>query len=141
MSAAPSTRQEDSARSRRTCPFCRLMDRGAEEVREYGTMVAFKDAYPVTSGHYLIIPKRHVADYFALSRQEILDSNEALHDLRNRAIRADFTVQGFNIGANCGITAGQTVPHAHIHLIPRREGDMQDPRGGVRGVIPEKMKY
>ncbi|MEU3783366.1 HIT family protein [Streptomyces sp900129855] len=140
MSVVPSVRPE-AVGNHRECPFCRLVDAGTEEVQDYGTMVAFMDAYPVTPRHYLIIPKRHVADYFELRESEILDSNRALHDLRDRILHADETVQGFNIGANCGTVAGQTVLHAHIHLIPRRQGDMQDPRGGVRGVIPEKMKY
>lgn len=117
------------------------MQEGVEEVRHYGTVAAFTDAYPVSPGHYLIIPKRHLADYFELSQQEVSDSNAALHDLRDLILREDPTVQGFNIGANCGVVAGQTVPHAHIHLIPRRQGDTPDPRGGVRGVIPDKMTY
>lgn len=122
------------------CPFCQA---AAEErmVVEYGSMFALRDKFPVTKGHHLVISKRHVADYFALSYQEKRDAEALLSLLRKQIAKDDPSVQGFNIGMNCGEVAGQTVMHAHIHLIPRRAGDVEDPRGGVRGCVPEKMSY
>jgi ATP adenylyltransferase len=142
VSVAPVVRVGFPEVPRSSCTFCRLADGGAaDEVRDYGTVVAFLDAYPVSEGHYLIVPKRHVTDYFDLSEMELRDSDGALRDLRDEIMNHDSSVRGFNLGANCGEVAGQTVAHAHIHLIPRRHGDTPDPRGGVRGVIPENMSY
>ncbi|MEU5242833.1 HIT family protein [Streptomyces asoensis] len=123
------------------CTFCRIIQSDAGDARDFGTMVAFLDAYPVSQGHFLVVPKRHLADYFELSDVEIGDSNRALRDLRENLLMVDSTITGFNVGVNCGTAAGQTVEHAHIHLIPRRQGDTPNPRGGVRGVIPAKMSY
>ncbi len=122
------------------CPFC------SEEVRSriitsHGSVFAIEDKYPVTPGHLLIIPYRHTVDYFSLTEQERKHAEELLLILQNRVRRDDDTVTGFNVGVNCGESAGQTVMHAHIHLIPRRDGDLKNPKGGVRGVIPEKMSY
>ena len=110
-------------------------------VVEYGSMFAIRDKFPVTKGHHLVISKRHVADYFALSYQEKRDAEALLSLLRKQIVKDDPSVQGFNIGMNCGEVAGQTVMHAHIHLIPRRVEDVENPRGGVRGCVPEKMSY
>jgi diadenosine tetraphosphate (Ap4A) HIT family hydrolase len=88
-----------------------------------------------------VISKRHVSDYFALSYNEKRDVESLLSLLRRQILLDDPTVQGFNIGMNCGEAAGQTVMHAHIHLIPRRVGDVDEPRGGVRGCVPGKMGY
>ncbi len=99
------------------------------------------DAFPVSPGHHLIIPRRHVADYFELTSAERNAIERLLHETRSRLRRDDETITGFNVGVNVGATAGQTIFHVHVHLIPRREGDMEDPRGGVRGVIPERQKY
>jgi ATP adenylyltransferase len=100
-----------------------------------------EDKYPVTKGHTLIIPKRHFPNFFDISPDE-MDDIETLLFIRKEELEAtDKTIEGFNIGINIGEVAGQTVGHLHIHLIPRRKGDMDDPRGGVRGVIPEKQKY
>ena len=96
---------------------------------------------PVTEGHLLVIPYRHTSDWFTMTADERADSESLLAALRNQVIRDDPTVTGFNIGMNCGEVAGQTVMHAHIHLISRRVGDTPDPRGGVRGVIPSRMNY
>ncbi|MFE2834046.1 HIT family protein [Streptomyces mirabilis] len=123
------------------CTFCRIVRSDAEDVRDFGTMVAFLDAYPVSQGHFLVVPKRHLADYFELSVTELGDSNRALRDLRANLLKTDSSITGFNVGVNCGVAAGQTVEHAHIHLIPRRQGDTPNPRGGVRGVIPARMSY
>ena len=106
-----------------------------------GSVFAIEDKYPVTQGHLLIIPHRHTVDYFSLTEQERKHAEELLLILQNRIREDDDIVTGFNVGVNCGESAGQTVMHAHIHLIPRRDGDLENPKGGVRGVIPEKMSY
>jgi diadenosine tetraphosphate (Ap4A) HIT family hydrolase len=126
--------------SEKNCLFC--SEKISREVAfELGTVFAVADSYPVTRGHMLIIPKRHVVDYFSMSDAEKRDSEKLIKLIRERIVEDDKTVEGFNIGLNCGRVAGQTVLHAHIHLIPRRKGDTEDPRGGVRGVIPEKQRY
>jgi diadenosine tetraphosphate (Ap4A) HIT family hydrolase len=103
------------------CMFC------SEEVKsrilmEQGTVYVIEDLYPVTHGHLLIIPFRHTLDYFTMTDEERLDAQQMLLALKEQITRYDSTVQGFNIGINCGVAAGQSVLHAHIHLIPRREG-------------------
>jgi len=103
--------------------------------------MAFRDAYPVTELHTLIVPKRHVADHFDLFQPERNAMQALMEDQRRQIIEADASVTGFNIGINAGKDAGQTIFHCHMHLIPRRVGDVEDPRGGVRGVIPSKQKY
>jgi diadenosine tetraphosphate (Ap4A) HIT family hydrolase len=124
-------------------PACRFCPKALEgmTVAEHGSVWAIPDGYPVTNGHHLIIPKRHVADWFSLSAEERRDADVLIRTLARRLSDADPAISGFNIGMNCGESAGQTVFHAHIHLIPRREGDTPSPRGGVRGVIPGKMAY
>ncbi len=122
------------------CPFC------APEIRERimaerGTVFALHDCFPVTAGHLLIIPQRHTPDWFSLTARERSDTEALILSLREKLQSEDPTITGFNIGINCGASAGQTIFHAHIHLIPRRDGDAGDPRGGVRGVIPERQKY
>jgi len=104
-------------------------------------MKAFADRYPVTPGHHLIIPKAHRHDFFELNETEWQDAQRLIHELKVLISAQDKTISGFNVGLNCGQSAGQTVFHCHIHVIPRRDGDMGDPRGGVRGVIPERQKY
>lgn len=101
---------------------------------------AIRDAFPVTDGHTLVVPKRPVADYFELSGSE----QKAVWDLINtvkQSLDADLRPEGYNIGINVGESAGQTIAHAHVHLIPRRRGDHPNPRGGVRAVIPGKAEY
>ncbi len=88
-----------------------------------------------------VIPKRHVSDYFDLHQPERNAIEEMLHAQRQSILEQDNTVTGFNVGINAGASAGQTVFHVHVHLIPRRDGDVVDPRGGVRGVIPSKQGY
>tara|TARA_Y200000002_G_scaffold367616_1_gene359829 strand:+ start:210 stop:608 length:399 start_codon:yes stop_codon:yes gene_type:complete len=97
--------------------------------------------YPVTKHHTLIITNRHVGDYFDLSKEEINDLDEILKNQKKELKKLDKEISGFNVGINIGKDAGQSIMHCHIHLIPRRKGDVEDPRGGVRGVIPEKQKY
>lgn len=104
-------------------------------------MLAVRDRFPVTPLHTLVVPEGHVADYFDLRPEERADAERLLRVLRDEILNEDPLVTGFNIGVNCGASAGQTIMHVHIHLIPRRDGDLDNPRGGVRGVIPERMDY
>lgn len=99
-----------------------------------------RDGFPVSPGHSLVIPKRHIGSFFETSPQERAALLELL-DQAQAAAGAEFHPDGFNIGINDGAAAGQTVPHLHIHLIPRFQGDQSDPRGGVRWVIPDKANY
>ena len=98
-------------------------------------------AYPVTKHHTLIITNRHVSDYFDLTSEEVTELNEILNNQKKELQQMDNQITGFNVGINIGKDAGQSIMHCHIHLIPRRKGDVKDPRGGVRGVIPSKQKY
>ncbi len=122
------------------CAFC-AETFFSKAVEAHGAVFAVKDGHPVTPGHHLVLPRRHASDYFAMTTQERQDADDLLCLLRNRLAETDRTIQGFNVGVNCGEVAGQTVLHAHIHLIPRRKGDTPRPRGGVRGVVPERMGY
>ena len=121
------------------CLFCVI--RSNELLDENEFCYASKDAHPATRQHTLIIPKRHVVDYFELTELEIVAIHQMLIAMRSRIKNHDLTVTGFNIGVNVGKTAGQSIPHVHVHLIPRRQGDVENPQGGVRGVIPNKQKY
>jgi diadenosine tetraphosphate (Ap4A) HIT family hydrolase len=107
---------------------------------ENATAISIRDGYPVSPGHTLLIPKRHTGSFFELSPPERSDLL-ALLDRAKLVLDKEFQPQGYNIGINDGAAAGQTVPHLHVHLIPRYDGDMPDPRGGVRWVIPDKAKY
>ncbi len=98
------------------------------------------DGFPVSKGHCLIVPHRVYSNYFESTIDEVIGLQKLVVDTK-KLIDEKFSPDGYNIGINCGETAGQTVPHVHIHLIPRYEGDVDDPRGGVRGVIPSKQKY
>jgi len=122
------------------CPFCDSLQE-QRLVAEYGTVFAILDKYPVTKGHHLIVTKNHVSDFFAMSDAERQDTEALLVVLKKQVLEDDPSVEGFNIGMSCGEAAGQTILHAHIHLIPRRVGDVEDPRGGVRGCVPGKMGY
>jgi ATP adenylyltransferase len=102
---------------------------------------AMRDGFPVTPRHALIVPNRHVETFFDLTPDEILAANQMLLAMRERIMFEDPSVVGFNIGMNCGQAAGQTIFHCHIHLIPRRVGDVANPRGGVRHLIPGKGNY
>ena len=122
------------------CPFC-YENIKPEIIERFNSVCAIKDKYPVTEGHILIIPIRHSEDFFSLTTDERRDAEQLLLIMKKRILEGDSLITGFNIGANSGKSAGQTVFHAHIHLIPRRDGDTSNPRGGVRGVIPDKMSY
>lgn len=123
-----------------SCPFCEPK-RVASAVGATGDVIAIQDLYPVTQGHLLILPVRHTPDFFSMTRNEKIQACELIETMRREVQRLDPTILGFNVGVNCGVVAGQTVMHAHIHLIPRRAGDTSNPRGGVRGVIPQRMQY
>jgi diadenosine tetraphosphate (Ap4A) HIT family hydrolase len=118
----------------RDCRFCTSI--ASRVIASNALAVAIRDAFPVTPLHSLVIPRRHVADYFGLSAEEREACAELLHRLRKDIIEEDPSVAGFNIGMNLGEVAGQTIFHSHIHLIPRRKGDTENPRGGVRLVVP-----
>jgi len=98
-------------------------------------------AYPVTKHHTLIITNRHIDDFFDLTKDEMRDLDDVLKEQKKELKKLDKEISAFNVGVNIGKDAGQSIMHCHIHLIPRRKGDVEDPRGGVRGVIPEKQKY
>jgi len=122
----------------RTCPFC-TVDR-SRVVDERALCFAIRDGFPISPGHTLIIPKRHVASFFDVSleeRNELMDLLQAV----KQTLDAEVQPQGYNVGINDGIAAGQTVLHLHIHLIPRYNRDIEDPRGGVRWIFPSKAKY
>jgi len=121
------------------CPFCSLPPE--RMVSENRLALAFRDGFPVTDHHTLIIPKRHVSDYFDLFQPERNAMQTLMEEQRAIILNTDTTVTAFNIGINAGADAGQTIFHCHMHLIPRRNGDVEEPRGGVRGVIPSKQKY
>ncbi len=121
-----------------TCIFCHIpKDR---IILSNDRAVAIFDRYPVNPGHMLIIPKRHFDDFFDASDEEIQSITELVR-LCRELLDKTYHPDGYNIGVNCGRVAGQTVMHMHVHLIPRYTGDVEDPKGGVRGVIPEKRIY
>ena len=120
------------------CIFCRLA--GEAPVIENDHFYGRSDKYPVTQGHLLIIPKRHAETLFDLTDTERGALFELIEAGKN-LLTEQYSPQGFNFGVNQGAAAGQTIAHLHIHIIPRYTGDMTDPEGGVRGVIPEKQKY
>lgn len=120
------------------CPFCTLPPERIAGNNDHAVWI--RDGFPVSPGHSLVIPKRHVASFFEVTAEE-RTAMLALLDEAKVAAEAESRPDGFNIGINDGPAAGQTVPHLHIHLIPRFKGDQVDPRGGVRWVIPEKADY
>jgi diadenosine tetraphosphate (Ap4A) HIT family hydrolase len=121
------------------CAFCDRLTRG-ELVAGNDLAAAFFDAFPLTDGHCLVVPRRHEADFLALSAEE-LAAIWALVPAVRRRIESKGVPDGYNIGVNVGEASGQTVPHAHLHVIPRRRGDVPDPRGGIRWVIPATARY
>lgn len=121
------------------CLFCKIEK--SKIVSENDLFIVVRDNYPVTELHTLIISKRHTASYFELEDSEKISLIKTLDKQKSLLLQNDSTIKGFNIGINDGVEAGQTIMHFHAHLIPRRTGDVQNPRGGVRGVIPEKQNY
>ena len=122
-----------------TCIFCDPTL--SEIVLDDELVYARRDKYPVTSMHTLIIPKRHIESYFFLDLSEINAVHKVLRAVKEKIELKDESVSAFNIGINSGVDAGQSISHLHIHLIPRRKGDVENPQGGVRGVIPSKQHY
>ena len=120
------------------CTYCSLSE--ARIFDETALSIAFKDVFPVSPGHTLIIPKRHVESYFDLTNQEREDMNALMLRVRGK-LKEELHPQGFNIGVNEGFAAGQTVSHINMHLIPRFKGDVSEPRGGVRWIFPEKAAF
>ena len=121
------------------CIFCKIR----KEELQFENQLAYSsiDSYPVSEFHSLIVPKRHVETYFELTKKEIQACNELILKTKEKILKQDSSVKGFNIGTNVGKSAGQSIMHCHIHLIPRREGDVDNPQGGVRSVIPNKQHY
>lgn len=122
-----------------TCPFCNI-DSQRELIVESPNAFSVYDRFPVSKGHALIVPKRHCPDYFELTPDEQTDCWGMVNTVKQILVQK-YNPDGFNIGINVNAVAGQTIPHVHIHLIPRYRGDIKDPEGGVRGVIPEKRNY
>ena len=124
--------------SEANCPFCQLPE---EEILYSSELViAFHDRFPVSEGHTLIITKRHIPSFFDALEEERREIDIAIQKMKVY-LDGKYSPDGYNIGLNCGEAAGQSVPHLHVHLIPRYKGDMENPRGGVRGVIPSKQSY
>jgi len=124
------------------CLFCDLQAADRHRIVAENTLaMAIRDGFPVTKGHTLIVPKRHVPDYFTVTQAEANAINALVLEQRQRLQAEDASIEGFNIGMNCGEVAGQTQFHCHVHLIPRRQGDVANPRGGVRHVISGKGNY
>ena len=121
------------------CLFCNSKISGIACENEFD--YASYDTYPVSEHHCLIIPKRHVMDYFELTNEELIACNNLIRIIKEDILDKDKTVKAFNIGTNVGKISGQSIMHCHIHLIPRREGDVENPQGGVRSVIPKKQHY
>ena len=124
----------------RTCLFCKRVERRDGLIAERDRAVAFPDAYPLTPGHCLVLPIRHEPDFFELTSNEQDDIWQLVWEVRE-LLMVERKAKAFNIGVNVGRAAGQTVRHAHVHLIPRYRGDVPDPRGGVRWVIPERARF
>lgn len=124
------------------CIFCQIAkgELKADIVEKFAHCYVMRDKYPVSKGHLLIIPYIHTENWFTAAQEIREEIMQVLEKMKDR-LDTEYEPDGYNIGANCGAVAGQTVMHLHMHLIPRYKGDMDDPRGGVRGVIPSKQKY
>ena len=121
------------------CLFCN--PKSSCVAHENNLAYASYDTYPVSEQHCLIIPKRHIIDYFELSNEELIACNDLIRIIKKEVLTKDNNVRGFNIGTNAGEIAGQSIMHCHIHVIPRREGDVDNPQGGFRSVIPKNQHY
>ena len=119
------------------CIFCKEENPLIKNELVYATF----DKFPVTKFHVLIISKRHVETFFELTPSEKISCFDLLDQVKEKLVQMDKTISGFNVGFNSGKDAGQTIMHCHIHLIPRREGDVTEPQGGIRNIIPRKGKY
>ena len=124
------------------CLFCDVLEIDRDRIVEENDLAfVVRDGFPVTQHHTLLIPKRHVLDYFGLNTAEVSAIHTLLHSQKKLLSEQDTTISGYNIGMNCGKVAGQSVWHCNVHLIPRRQGDAPYPKGGVRHVIPYKGNY
>ena len=121
------------------CLFCNINESGCSH--ENNLAYASYDSFPVSKHHCLIIPKRHIKDYFELSKDELIACDQLIKIVKEEILIKDQTVIGFNLGTNIGKASGQSILHCHFHLIPRRENDVENPQGGVRSVIPNKQHY
>ena len=121
------------------CLFCNVSESGCAQ--ENDLAYASYDSYPVSDHHCLIIPKRHIKDYFDLSKDELMACDKLIKTVKDEILAKDQSVKGFNLGTNIRKVSGQSILHCHFHLIPRREGDVENPQGGVRSVIPNKQHY
>ena len=121
------------------CLFCNIKESGVAHENDFAD--ASFDSYPVSKDHCLIIPKRHIKDYFELSKEELIACDKLVKIVKDEIKNKDQSVKGFNLGTNIGKVSGQSIFHCHFHLIPRREGDVENPQGGVRSVIPSKQHY
>ena len=121
------------------CLFCNIKE--SELAHHNELAYASYDSYPVSENHCLIIPKRHINNYFDLSKDELIACDDLIRIVKDEIIKRDKTVKGFNLGTNIGKVSGQSIFHCHFHLIPRRQDDVENPQGGVRSVIPNKQHY
>lgn len=122
------------------CAFCNQFISYKDSLYENELAIAYFDEFPVSKGHVLIITRRHAVTFFDITNEEQM----AMLDLLNKCkeyIDKEYNPDGYNVGLNCGKNAGQSIMHVHMHLIPRYKGDVENPRGGVRGVIPDKKNY
>ena len=129
-----------ASRAEAGCPFCARLSNAGEVIEEVPLCFSFFDTTPLTPGHALVVPKRHVSDFLALSRAELDAILDMAVSLRS-AFEDRFHPDAYNLGVNIGDAAGQTIGHAHLHVIPRYVGDVRDPRGGIRWIIPERARY
>ena len=121
------------------CLFCNINESGS--AHENDLAYASYDSYPVSEYHCLIIPKRHIKDFFELTNEELVACNDLIKKVKDEVTKKDPNIEGFNLGTNVGKVSGQSILHCHFHLIPRRPGDVENPQGGVRSVIPNKQHY
>tara|TARA_B100001057_G_scaffold489284_1_gene575261 strand:+ start:1148 stop:1546 length:399 start_codon:yes stop_codon:yes gene_type:complete len=121
------------------CLFCNTKKSGM--AYENDLAYVSYDTYPASKHHCLIIPKRHIKDYFDLNNEELIACNNLIKIVKEEILEKDKSVKGFNLGTNIGRFSGQSIYHCHLHLIPRRENDVDNPQGGVRSVIPNKQHY
>ena len=121
------------------CLFCNTAESGFTFENELA--YASYDTYPVSKLHCLIIPKRHIKDFFELTNEELVACNDLIKKVKDEVTKKDPNIEGFNLGTNVGKVSGQSILHCHFHLIPRRPGDVENPQGGVRSVIPNKQHY
>src|SRR5674476_77562 len=122
-----------------SCPFCGRINSGDVD-RDLADAVSFADLYPLNPGHTLVVPRRHVSDIYELTLSERAGLWQHVDEVAI-AMRSHGGLDGLNIGVNIGEAAGQTIGHAHVHVVPRNTGDVNDPRGGIRWVIPERAAY